>query len=263
MTAPDQASLTELDRLRTRVVELERDRDAALEQQTATADVLRIISSSPSDVQPVLDALVEHAKRLFRADSAFVLRTHDGIGQSVAGTRTPEGLAHIGMAVQGESIVGRAVLEREPVSVWGTKEELLRRFPGLSHHPDSRFPQARMAAPLLRDGEAIGAIRVTRAGLDGFTDAHVALLETFASQAVIAIENARLFGDLTESLEHQRATSEVLEVISRAPADLQAVVDAIVSRAATLTGSDRASLSLVRGDDAHTTAFLEDGRWKS
>src|SRR5262249_39241321 len=105
-----------------------------------------------------------------------------------------------------------------------------------------------LAIPLLREGNAIGAIAVRRQQVEPFSDKQIALLKTFADQAVIAIENARLFQELKESLEHQTATSEVLGIISRSPTDVQPVLDAIVESAARVCGIDDVVLRLRTGD---------------
>ena len=194
----------------------------ALEHQTATAEVLGIISRSPTDVQPVLDAIVESAARVCGIDDV-VLRLREG------NTMVPR--AHFGPIP-----IGRVEISiDEPQFRW-------MREHGTLHIPDVRaqndFPmlgsiggsRTFLAAPLRQQGELIGALSARRTEVRPFTPAQIKLLETFADQAVIAIENVRLFQELKESLEQQTATSEILGVIASSPTDIQPVLDAIAQR---------------------------------
>ena len=192
----------------------------ALEHQTATAEVLGIISRSPTDVQPVLDAIVESAARVCGIDDV-VLRLREG--------NTMVSRAHFGpIPIRTAS---RSSID-EPQYRW-------MREHGTLHIPDVRaqndFPmlgsgggwRTFLAVPLRQQGELIGALNARRTEVRPFTPAQIKLLETFADQAVIAIENVRLFQELNaKALEQQTATSEILGVIASSPTDVQPVLDA-------------------------------------
>src|SRR5262249_48598423 len=221
----------------------------ALEYQTATAEVLGIISRSPTDVQPVLDAIVESAAKVCGVDDV-VLRMREG---DVLVAR-----AHVG-----------------PVSIPSSRIELDIDRPhfrwirehGTLHIPDAHaaeddFPgfgytsgfRSFLAAPLRLQGEFIGSLIARRAEVRPFTPAQIKLLETFADQAVIAIENVRLFNELKESLEQQTATSQILGVIASSPTDLQPVLDTIATSAAQVRSADDAEIRLVQDDGLRLAA---------
>src|SRR5215831_2474350 len=225
----------------------------ALEHQTATAEVLGIISRSPTDVQPVLNAIVESAARVCGVDDV-VLRLNEN------NALVP--VAHFGSMPP----------DRVEVSIDAPHMRWMRQH-GALHVPDVRaqndFPtlgrgrewRTFLAAPLRQQGEYIGLLAARRIEVRPFTPAQIKLLETFADQAVIAIENARLFKelenrnrDLTEALEQQTATSEILRVISSSPTDLQPVMDAIAENAARLCNAIDALIYRVDGETLRVAA---------
>jgi transcriptional regulator with GAF, ATPase, and Fis domain len=220
------------------------------EQQTATSEVLRVIASLPTDLQPVLDVVVENAARLCDASNAVIQRVHGDCFQRVAHYGdVPETNPFGSHPLNRFTPSGRAILDRQTIHV-----------NDISEHFDSEYPDARplqksyptrtvLATPLLREGVPIGAILIRRREVRPFTEKQIALLKTFADQAVIAIENVRLFQELKESLEQQTATSEILGVIASSPTDLQPVLDAIAQRAARVCGSDDATIRLLEGDE--------------
>ncbi|HJU17186.1 MAG TPA: GAF domain-containing protein [Stellaceae bacterium] len=246
-----------LDELRART----RDLEEALEYQTATSDVLKIISRSTFDLQGVLETLAQSAATLTRSDTVFVFRREGEVVRLVAQhAPTPAFGAAIGRITLGpdrKSTTGRALLTGEVVRILDVQQE-----------PDYQLRESEldrigstMAAPLLRDGETIGVITLARLRVEPYTDRQVELVRTFADQAVIAIENARLLTelrertrDLEESLEYQTATSDVLKVISRSTFDLQPVLSMLTETAVRLCGADAGHIALPEGEDFRTAA---------
>src|SRR5262245_36406211 len=230
----------------------------ALEQQTATSEILRVIASSPTDLQPVLDVVVESAARLCESNDAQIFRLEENILRRVAVYGDiPAGQIGDEIAVERGSLSGRAVMDRHAIHIHDLEAEPEAEFPLTKTAQKRLGVRARtvLAMPLLREGFPIGAIAIRRTEVRPFTDTQIALLQTFADQAVIAIENVRLFkelqernAELREALEHQTATSEVLGIISRSPTDVQPVLDAIVESAARVCGVDDVAMRLRAGD---------------
>jgi two-component system, NtrC family, sensor kinase len=231
--------------------ELQLSLSEALEQQTATSEILRVISSSPTDYQPVFDTIVRRAGVVCGAVDAIlwtvagdelVVRAHYGPLPAAIGARQP---------IHG-SVAGYAVREARIVHV----EDLTEAddFPVGKDIARRLGWRTTLSAPLLREGGAIGAILIRRSEVRPFTDKQIALLKTFADQAVIAIENVRLFNETKEALEQQTATAEILRVISGSPTDLTPVFDAILANACRLCGANLAALWRVSGDQLVGTA---------
>jgi GAF domain len=209
----------------------------ALEQQTATAEVFKIISASPTDLQPVLDAVVRSAARFCQADDVTIFELDGDDLRAVAHWgAVPQDIGVPFPCVRGH-VSGRTVLDRRPVHVTDLQSEA-EEFPEGSAFAKRLGHRTTAGVPLLREGVAVGTIQLRRAEVNLFTDKQIALLETFANQAVIAIENTRLLNelrqrtdDLTESLQQQTATSEVLSVISKSPGNLELVFQAMLEHA--------------------------------
>jgi two-component system, NtrC family, sensor kinase len=238
-----------------------RERDEALEREKAIAEVLRVISSSPGDLQTVLDTLVQSAAQLCEADHAWLFRRdcevyrwaasyghskeeHDRLKQYMLTSPFSPGRG---------SATARSLLERRPVQIADVVVE-----PDYDRHDVRGIAPFRTALgiPLLREGIPIGVLTLTRSKQQIFTDKQIALLITFADQAVIAIENARLLNELRESLDQQTATADVLRVISSSTGDLQPVFDAMLANATRLCEASYGTLWLREGNDQMRAAAL-------
>ena len=212
----------------------------ALEHQTATAEVLGIISRSPTDVQPVLDAIVESAARVCGVDDVQL--------------RLRENEMMVSRAHFGPMPIDRAEISMEESHFRWMREHGTLHVPDI--HAQNDFPtlsflsafRTFLSAPLRQQGELIGLMIARRTEVRPFTPAQIKLMETFADQAVIAIENARLFQELTEALEQQTATSAILGVIASSPTDIQPVLNVIAENAARLCEAADAVVYRVDGD---------------
>ena len=214
-----------------RIALLTRERDEALEQQIATSEVLRAISRSASDLQLVFDTIAENAVRLCKAERGYIFRFDGELLHAVAsynaGTENREFVNRNPIAPGRQSVSARAALERRTVQVSDIQADPEYAYVIRDVEPI----RTTLAVPMLKGDELIGTITIYRLEVKPFTDKQVALVETFANQAVIAIENARLLNELRESLEQQTATSEVLKVISSSQGDLDPVFQAMLENA--------------------------------
>jgi GAF domain-containing protein len=214
----------------------------ALEQQTATAEVLRVISSSPTDLQPVMDAVAENAARLCDATDAQIFRLD---GDALLRVAAHASLPHSDDQIVTRGLVtGRAVLDRRTIHVEDIAEELDTEFPEARPLQEATGTRTILATPLLREGVPIGVILIRRLEVRPFSDKQIKLLETFADQAVIAIENVRLFQELqsrtqalSQSLEETGALSEVIRAVSSS-LDLREILDTVARQAVALSGAD-------------------------
>jgi GAF domain-containing protein len=210
----------------------------SLQQQTATADVLKVISRSTFDLQTVLDTLVESAARLCEADSATIHRPEGDAYPYVASHGLPreydEYMRERPIVPGRGTVLGRAVTEGRPVQVYDVTAD-----PEYTLTEGQRLGGFRtvLGVPLMREGTSIGIIMLTRNTVRPFSDKQIELASTFADQAAIAIENVRLFNETQEALEQQTATSEVLQVISSSPGELEPVFRAILENATRICGA--------------------------
>jgi two-component system, NtrC family, sensor kinase len=234
----------------------------SLQQQTATADVLKVISRSTFDLQTVLDTLVESAARLCNADRAGIRVPEDGLYQNVASCGyTPdqiEWLKRNPFKPDRSSVVGRVMLDGKAVHLADMLAD-----PAMTSRAEVLKVRTVLGVPLLREGAAIGVLILMRNVAQPFTDQQIALVTTFADQAVIAIENVRLFDEvqvrtreLSEALEQQTATSEVLQVISSSPGELAPVFRTIVENALRLCEGKFGSLYRYDGEAYHAMEIL-------
>jgi len=234
------------------------DLTEALDQQTATSEVLKVISRSTFDLQPVLDTLIESATRLCGADRGFIFRPDGDVYRRAADYGgSPEHRDYINrnpIPVGSDTVVGRVVLERRTI-----------HFPDILADPEYHWPEAQRIAgfrtvlgvPMLRESAPIGALFIWREQVRPFTDKQIELVTTFADQAVIAIENVRLFTELEARNRDLTATSEILRVISSSPTDVQPVFEAIAQSARRLCDGDFCNVARYDDELLHLVAHSE------
>ena len=229
----------------------------SLEQQTATADVLKLISRSTFDLEPVLDTLIETAARLCNADAGSIWRQDGDVFRAIGvhgfSEETTKFVRERRLSTGRGTIVARTVAVGRPVHVLDVRQDPEYTWSEIVERAGLR---AMLGVPLMRQGTPIGAFSLHRTEARPFTDKQIELVTTFADQAVIAMENVRLLTELRESLEQQTGTAEVLSVISSSPGDLQPVFDAILANATRICEAQFGTLYRYEGDGFHSVAAV-------
>ena len=226
----------------------------SLQQQTATSDVLKVISRSTFDLTMVLDTLLNSAAHLCRAEKANIALLRDEIVDYVAQVGFPPDflkyMQSLRLKVQRGSISGRAALDGKIIHIPDVLAD--PEFVLLDAQKVGGFRTA-LGVPLMREGTPIGTMFLSRATIEPFTEQQIELVTTFADQAVIAIENTRLLDELRQSLQQQTATADVLKVISRSTFDLKSVLNTLVELAARLCEADMATIPRARARPSITS----------
>ncbi len=227
----------------------------ALDQQTATSEILKVIASSPTEVQPVLDAIAENAARVCGASDAHIYRVDRDVLREWSHTG-PIPALRLGetLPLSRESLIGRSIVDQRTIHTPDATDLDPAEYP-ISVELQRRWGyRTSLSVPLLRHGEAIGGIAIRRMEVEPFTPKQIELLQTFADQAVIAIENVRLFNETKEALHQQTATAQVLKTISRSAFDLQSVFNVVVENATDLCRAEWGYLFRREGDVFHLVA---------
>ena len=220
----------------------------SLEQQTAISEILRVISSSPTDVQPVLDAVAERAAHLCKAPYARILLIDGDLLRPTAEYSVEPGPESLAVPLDRTSLTGRAAIDRKTIHYADIVPLIDSEFPGARENIKRLGCRAVLAVPLMREGGAYGGIFLYRREPQLFAPDQVALVETFARQAAIAIDNVRLFNETKDALDRQTATAEVLKIISRSTFELEPVLQTLVENAARLCDAQHGFLFRSDGD---------------
>jgi GAF domain-containing protein/CheY-like chemotaxis protein/tetratricopeptide (TPR) repeat protein len=233
-----------------------REISESLEQRTATSEILQVIASSPTEIQPVLDVIARNAAQLSGSDDALIDIKDQGILRVAAHYGSiPMFPVGEGIPLNRDSVAGRAIMEGHTLQTLHKQPDEESEYPEGDKWAQKYGYRMTCSVPLLREGKSIGVITIRRLEPKLLNEKQIALIETFASQAVIAIENVRLFNEIqtrnreiTEALEQQTATSDILSIIAKNPTNVQPVLDAVAERAARLCNSYDAAIVRIDGN---------------
>ncbi len=235
-----------------------REISEALEQQTATSEILSIIAENPTYVQPVLDAVAERAAKLCNSYDAAIVRIDGNIYRIVAhwgSVPLPEDNLLNGIPLNRATVTGRAMLDKKTIHIHDLLAEPLHEYPLSREYYQTSEQRTMLVTPLQRENEVIGSIMIRRQEVNPFTEKQITLLKIFADQAAIAIENVRLFNEIqtrnreiTEALDQQTAISEILRVTASSPTDIQPVMNVIAENARRLLNGYLSGVYLVDAD---------------
>jgi signal transduction histidine kinase len=245
----------------TKIALLKRERDEALEQQKAAAEVLRIISASPGDLKPVFSVILENATHLCQANFGVLYLCEKNAYRAVAMHNAPSAFIEARHREPLVSMTGTTVLAEVARTKRTIQTADMAKDPAYQKNPQNtrlfvKLTGARSVAtvPMLKDNELVGAITIYRQEVRPFTDMQIALVQNFAAQAVIAIENTRLLNELRQSLQQQTATSEVLQVISSSPGELEPVFQSMLENATRICEAEFGTLFRFDGNEFHVAA---------
>jgi len=239
---------------------LRRQLAEVLEQQSASSEILGMIARGPTYLQEVLDAIVESATRVCGAEDASV-RLVDGDVLRLMAHVGPAPTTTVALPIASEPLNQHVLASGETVHIHDIVTETDPMFAPTRERVMRVGVRTLVYTPLLRNGQAIGTIGLRRLEVKPFADSQIRLLKTFADQAVIAIENVRLFQELKESLEQQTATSEILGVIAKSPTDIQPVLNAVAENATRVCGASDALIYRIDGDVLQLAAHYGPLAW--